>query len=231
MQNKKPVYSYIQPINVFTRHNYFFDALMLRCDILQDWLYHKEFPLYKKKMIKRQHITFLLCIFIPLLVSADESQSLCTGDEALIFECSLGEQQIALCASHPQDEIQNHVQYRVGTPDSIEWVYPAIDASPEGLFYFASTAYSGGGASHIRFNDKETEYFIFDTMFRTHYVPDEPNYPVFMAGLVTRQQDVITSIYLCEDGSASIRSPAYTLFERESFDASIIPSPLNQTQN
>lgn len=165
----------------------------------------------------------LVVVLTSSLALADEPLYLCKANEELIFGCEVKDKLVSVCSSKNLTKTTGYVQYRFGTPDNIELVYPKTEISPEGRFFLSSTGYAGGGANMIRFNNDGYEYLIFDSMVRTHFVPDEPNYPEFKAGIVTRYQGKTTSSRLCEDNDASIRAVAFEVFERENFDHAIIP--------
>ncbi|RHW20849.1 hypothetical protein [Pseudomonas jilinensis] len=165
----------------------------------------------------------LLFVLTSPLALADESLFLCKADEQLIFGCDIGEKTVSLCASKELTRESGYVQYRFGQPDNIEFVYPSEKTSPAGKFFLGLAAFSGGGASIVRFDNSGYEYMLFDSMIRTNFTPGEPNYPKFQAGVVTRHRGKITSTRLCDDNEASVRGPAFDVFEREDFDYDVLP--------
>ena len=171
-------------------------------------------------MVRAIGITLFL---ISQAALADEPRYLCEAHEELIFGCEIKDSVISICASKNFSKTTGYTQYRFGKPDKVEFSYPASKKPPEGIFFLASTSFSGSGASIIRCNNSGYEYLIFDSMIRTNFTPGEPNDPEFKAGIVTRHNGKITSTRLCEDNMASIRSAAFEVFEREEFDYEVLP--------
>lgn len=168
----------------------------------------------------------VLCIIFALIshaTLANEPLYLCEPDEKLIFGCEIKDKLISICSSKELSKTTGYAQYRFGNPGKIELLYPNSKIPPQSVFFLSSTAYSGGGANIIRFNNSGHEYLIFDSMIRTNFAPDEPNDPEFKAGIVTRHNGKITSTRLCSDDGASIRAAAFDVFEREEFDYGVIP--------
>ncbi len=154
---------------------------------------------------------------------ADEKNYLCDASETLIFGCQLEDKLISLCASSEFSNEEGYVQYRYGLPGIVEYMYPETASISQGVFFLSHTAYSGGGAATVRFKTDSVEHFIFDSMIRTNFNPEEPSYPKFSSGIVTRNDETTISVQLCRNNDASIRSAAYRAFDREEFDPSIIP--------
>jgi hypothetical protein len=157
-----------------------------------------------------------LCL-VAEISSAASPASLCTADEQVVFACQLKNKKMAsLCASKVLNASAGYVQYRFGTPKSVELAYPAQRALPKGHFYISSTMYSGGGASRVRFKNGDAEYFLFDSTIRTNFKAGEPNNPAFEAGIEVKQKGRPASVRYCVN-DASNSSVAYEQFEKEAF--------------
>jgi len=100
-------------------------------------------------------------------------------------------------------------------PDKVELNYPETPQPAQGHFHFSRTAYSGGGAIHIRFTNSGYEYILFDSTIRTGF-GSGPNNPEFSAGVITRYRGK-TSIRKCSD-DASISSEALEAIPAEEFE-------------
>lgn len=165
---------------------------------------------------------------LPLLLSclaatAAESSFLCTAEEQVVFACELKNKKIvSICASKQLSATAGYVQYRYGTSKAIELEYPSKRELPRGNFFLSTAMYSGGGASSIRFEIGEYEYFVFDRAIRTNFKPGQPNDTVFEAGVATRQKGKTASIRRCTN-DASNRAIAYEQLEREEFDDTVFP--------
>lgn len=112
-------------------------------------------------------------------------KSLCEANETAVFQCTVKNKLVSLCASRDFSANKGTLQYRFGLPDKVELAYPQTPQPAQGHFHFSRTAYSGGGASHIRFTNLGYEYILFESTIRTGF-GSGPNNPEFSAGVITR---------------------------------------------
>src|SRR6476620_4266479 len=105
-------------------------------------------------------IIFTLTIFT--IQTASMATTLCTGEEQLRFNCTTKQGVISVCGSKLLTKEEGYVQYRFGTLSKIDFQFPT-EPSPQGRhFQLSSTAYAGGGETHIRFSNENVEYIIFE---------------------------------------------------------------------
>ena len=156
---------------------------------------------------------------------SEQSRFLCEEEELLVFGCSLGDKQVSVCASPDLTIDTGYVQYRLGTPERLEQVYPDGRLPPQGRFFLSIAPYAGGGASAIRFHIDGSDHFLFEQTVRTNFAPGEPHHPEFSAGLAIRDNEKGTTTVTkpCEDNAASIRRIAYDSFPREEYHLETIP--------
>ncbi len=63
--------------------------------------------------------------------------TLCTAEEDVYFSCPLpGNKIVSVCASNNEAPGSGYVQYRYGTPDNMELLYPNKKAPPAGKFFW-----------------------------------------------------------------------------------------------
>lgn len=171
----------------------------------------------------KRNLPLSLLFIVSACPLAAETRSLCRSDEQTVFACTLtNKKHVALCASKPLTPTTGYVQYRYGTLRSIELEYPTKREPPHGKFFFSTVMYSGGGASTVRFQSGPYEYFVFDKVVRTNFTPGEPNDPAFDAGVATRQMGKSPTVRHCVDDAAN-SDLAYTRFDREEYDETVIP--------
>jgi hypothetical protein len=75
-----------------------------------------------------------ICLIALTPVLAYSSNSLCSPDEAIVFSCLVGKKTISYCASTDLDENRGYMQYRFGTKEKIELVFPEAKVNPKGNF-------------------------------------------------------------------------------------------------
>ena len=107
-------------------------------------------------------------------------------------------------------------QYRFGTPSRLELQFPDMLRPAKDHFWFSSTAYSGGGAAHIRFANAGYEYVLFDSVVRTGFGKREGNNPKFDAGLLILHQKKTVSLRHCTN-DASIQAVAHDQIPPEEY--------------
>lgn len=94
--------------------------------------------------------------------------SRCTTEERVIFSCVLKQGKIlSLCGSPVITNESGYLQYRIGFPGKeSSLIYPEDRAHPADSFWGGSQAFSGGGATHIRFNIGQYSYVVFTGLGR-----------------------------------------------------------------
>jgi hypothetical protein len=142
-------------------------------------------------------------------------KSLCNANETAVFQCRMKDKLVSRCASRDFSGSNGTLQYRFGLPDKVELNYPQTPQPAQGHFHFSRTAYSGGGATHIRFTNLDYEYILFERTIRTGF-GSGPNNPEFSAGVITRHSGE-TSTRKCSD-DASINAEALEAIPAEEFE-------------
>lgn len=165
-------------------------------------------------------LIFILIFSTPTLAK-EESKYLCRNNEQVVFGCNINKKIVSLCTSLPLNKSSGYIQYRFGTPNKIEMEYPSNLVGTKDLFKHSIAAFSGGAEGRIRFQNKDYEYIIFDSMQRTNFKADEPNYPAFDSGLFIRHNGKTISLLHCNDKESSIRT-GYEFIE-EDFNRDLMP--------
>ncbi len=96
--------------------------------------------------------------FVKLLFGVFDAPTLCQPGEAVIWSCheDAKDRLISVCASPDPSADVKWVQYRIGTPDKLELVYPEQKSSPEQHFKFK---YERAGDS-LTFRNGQFDYAI-----------------------------------------------------------------------
>jgi len=113
-----------------------------------------------------------LVLSLPILAAfADQSHagdqqgsSLCNAEETVLFSCRLQSKHkpVSLCASKDLSSSTGYLQYRFGTPGSVELEFPATrDGSQDQFFYSRYTRHQVSKIS-VSFRNGGYAYTIFD---------------------------------------------------------------------
>jgi hypothetical protein len=145
-----------------------------------------------------------------------EEKFLCRKDEQIVFGCNLGKKVLSLCASAGSSSTDTTFQYRFGTPSHLELQVPDTLSLAKDHFWFSSTAYSGGGAAHIRFVNADYEYVLFDSTVRTNFGKSGRHDPQFDAGVLILHQGKTVSLRHCSN-DAAIQAIAYKQIPQEEY--------------
>jgi hypothetical protein len=137
------------------------------------------------------------------------------GADAVLFECRLPPQTVAVCmiaatAAHPA-----FAQYRAGRPGHLTAIFPAAPVTG-GAIAFSTTGFAGGGENHLSFVRGHDTYLLYDSTRRTGFTTT--NDPEFSAGLTIIRAGKAVSSRKCSD-DASIRALAYKALPRVPFAA------------
>lgn len=144
------------------------------------------------------------------------SGSLCQPAEKRIFDCAIGDKRLSVCGSGNLGPKAGTVQYRFGSVDKPELLYPPRPAAPKGVFWSSHTMYSGGGEFRIRFRNGSHEFLVFDSSTRTGFGATG-NKTVFTSGVVVKQNGKTLAVRKCT-GDAFLDSELLDFLPEEDFD-------------
>ena len=100
-------------------------------------------------------------VLLLLAGSASATDSLCTGQESVIFNCSTGSKLLSLCASPDLNKKTGYLQYRFGPKGAPELAIPDQKIHPAKATNSKTVGYSGGGAAYIRFFNGASSYVVY----------------------------------------------------------------------
>ena len=165
----------------------------------------------------RMVLICLVFICSEAIAGPPKEKFLCRKGEQVVFGCNLGRKVLALCAaSGPSSMSPMNFQYRFGTPSRLELQFPDTPSPAKDHFWSSSTAYSGGGAAHIRFANADYEYVLFDSVVRTNFGKSRRHNPKFDAGLLILHQGKTVSLRHCTN-DASIHAVAHDQIPPEEY--------------
>lgn len=157
---------------------------------------------------------FAFALLSQAAVVAAPEKSLCDAGETPLFQCTIKDKQVSLCASGVNKDDAGRLQYRFGTAQKIELRYPDTSQPASGTFFKSETGYSGGGEERIRFKNGDYDYFLFERTVRTGF-GNGPNNPEFSAGVITRHGKTVSTRLCSRDGAMK---PASRLLPEEEFE-------------
>jgi hypothetical protein len=95
--------------------------------------------------------------------TAHAEESLCAGNEEIVFSCHVGRKIISLCRPSESPRV---LTYRYGTPEHLELVHPGRGPEEQGEFYTSSSPLFGGGETTLAFTRADYEYKIYSKIGR-----------------------------------------------------------------
>jgi hypothetical protein len=150
---------------------------------------------------------------LPFLLCAPDghaAESLCTGDEAVVFSCHLPDKTISLCrpSAQPRD-----LRFRLGKLGSLELVYPGSGA--DGSFYRTTVPLYGGGTTSVLFSREGEEYGVYAKMERADSgASPADREPISEDGMVILRKGEAPRQVPCDDGGEGFREDLSWLPER-----------------
>jgi len=130
-------------------------------------------------------------------------ESLCAGNEEIVFSCHVGRKIISLCRP---SESPRALTYRYGTPEHLELVHPGREPDAKGEFYTSSSPLFGGGETTLAFTRAGYEYKIYSKIGRADSgEPQEDRTPIFEDGLVISRSGKTLRQLVCDDGGQGFR--------------------------
>lgn len=151
-------------------------------------------------------------------VSNQPPSTLCSEEEKTIFRCLIGNKAASLCVNDKQNDPT--VQYRYGTNEKLELVYPSTQTASSKKFKLSSTPYPGGGANRIRFTNRGYSYYMYEITITTLDSDNQP-YPTFESGILIQKDGKNIGSLHCENEVNGISSMAFDIFDEEEFDRNI----------
>jgi hypothetical protein len=112
-----------------------------------------------------------------------------------LFQCAVGEKQIAICATGAPS--QGQVQYRYGALGNLELAYPADPRAGTSALRWAMTGYSGGGETQISFENAGVKYVVYSRMSRTAFGADGRHAPHDQLGVAVLKGGKVIATRRC----------------------------------
>lgn len=97
------------------------------------------------------------------LPSAAASKTLCSVDEEIVFSCETTRKLYEICASRDLTSTSGYMQYRAGSKNKVEFVYPKQRIAPAGKFLFSLLP----RGAQISFQNGEFTYEIVEPLIGT----------------------------------------------------------------
>ncbi|WP_162067749.1 hypothetical protein [Burkholderia sp. THE68] len=152
----------------------------------------------KKSLVMLAVMIQFLCFDVAL------AEGLCLYKEREIFNCEFSQSMSSLCESS-----DGSIIYRSGEKNKIK--LEISNRRKENFFYLSSRPLVGGGETHVRFNNGEYTYYMFDRMSVTKDGSDSS------AGVIAFKNGRIIFNRTCAN-DASVRQRGYQILPREDFN-------------
>jgi len=109
-----------------------------------------------------QTVQYALLAILSALSASAAPPTLCLANEVNVFSCGAGKKVISVCASKDAAADRGYLQYRFGTPKSVELAVPAGKSTPPAKSALAGNlVFSGGGGAYLRFRNGDYEYIVY----------------------------------------------------------------------
>ncbi len=115
-------------------------------------------------MIKVRSILALALLGISQSVISANSH--CTHQEEIVFNCSIGNKVVSICASQNSNTQATYLQYRFGPIHSPELIFPSKKIMPHSKITGNILTFSGGGGAYLRFTRNRYRYVIYTAIGR-----------------------------------------------------------------
>lgn len=136
----------------------------------------------------------------PVLAAGKTAVTLCKPDERVVFSCGAGLHYASICASKDISKDQGTMQYRFGSKEKLELVYPATPGKPAEDFKGGWMMFSGGGGAFLRFSNGPYEYTVFSATGK--WGPNGA--PLDEEGVAIRKDAKEFSNFVCRDAGADV---------------------------
>ncbi|QXF34629.1 hypothetical protein CE143_16765 [Photorhabdus luminescens] len=134
--------------------------------------------------------------------------TLCKNNEVVVFHCAMKESKFSVCKRN------DYIYYKHEKNNKVDFTYP--ETNRKGDFYFSYTGYSGGGESHIRFENSNYHYIIYDRIIRSEDYMGR--YPNFESGISIMKDGSLISHQKCEISSGINENASQSLLKEKFVD-------------
>jgi len=120
----------------------------------------KQINTKRKGFLMRKKIVFTALFLTSIGVQA---QTLCVPEEMNILSCEVGKKILSVCGSKDLDSEKGWMQYRFGTPEKLDMVYPEKNEHPKKSFK-SNRLYSSAEQSliqELQFKKSNTAYTVY----------------------------------------------------------------------
>lgn len=106
----------------------------------------------------------ILSLTLPTLANAGNSvtESLCSGNEEIVFSCSHDNKTVSLCSTKNLSPSSGSITYRFGTKNKIELEYPSSKTTPADAFKAHFESWAKGSGSEISFVSGKYKYVVYN---------------------------------------------------------------------
>lgn len=105
----------------------------------------------------------IVCASLLSAAFGAQSQTLCADGEDSVFSCEIGKKILSICGSKDLDHEKGWMQYRFGTSEKLDLIYPEKNEHPKKHFK-SNRLYSSVEQSliqELQFKRSNTEYAVY----------------------------------------------------------------------
>lgn len=105
----------------------------------------------------------MIYLAVLLVSSGVQSQTHCNDTEINIFSCEIGKKILSVCGSKDLDDVKGTMQYRFGTAEKLDLLYPDKNEHPK-KFFKSNRLYSSVEQSliqELQFKKSNTIYTVY----------------------------------------------------------------------
>lgn len=115
----------------------------------------------KKQNFVASVIVLIGGVFVGPVFGDEVDATLCTSQENIYFSCPLdGGKIVSVCAHGNDEPSSGYVQYRYGTPEKVELIYPQKEVSPKGRFFVVNASEGSVNKDIIKFKNGKYTYIV-----------------------------------------------------------------------
>lgn len=111
-------------------------------------------------------ILILILFAVNRSLSANPVPSHCSEDEWTVFNCQAGTKIASVCASPALSKGSGYLQYRFGSKEVPELVYPENKRVPDSTILANTLTFAGGGGAYLRFKRGRYGYVAYTAIGR-----------------------------------------------------------------
>lgn len=163
-----------------------------------------------------KRLVLMVCAILCLSALSAAAESLCDAGEDTVFSCRVDGKTVSVCAAKNLSPSAGYIQYRFGSKDNIELLFPAAKLHPADFAEAGSLLIAGDTVSYLRLRNGVYSYVVYSSKNYDESAARETPKWISEAGVIIEKNNKKINELKCKPPIQSMLESDY-LFSRIGF--------------